>query len=71
VKHPDIIPLIEKVIRKNDELDSITGEVLATLRLNMDRGNIRYRDGENDNEILRKLLEQWEARYRTVTGEDL
>ena len=71
MKHPEVVSLIEKIIAKNEELDSIAGELLATLRLNMDRGNIRYREGENDNEILRKLLEQWEERYRKITGDEL
>lgn len=59
-----ILDHIERVLDRYKTVESLLGEVLATLRLNFDRGYIRFRDGENDSEIFSKWLAKWESDFR-------
>jgi truncated hemoglobin YjbI len=55
-----------------DESLSLCGEVLATLRINYDRGHLWFRaeDGRDTitNEQFAKWLEQWRERLDAING---
>lgn len=63
----ELIAPLERLIEREEKLDSLCGEVLATLRLNLQRGHLRFREESNDTEIFSKWLDQWEESYRNIT----
>jgi hypothetical protein len=59
---------VEKLETQHDELGSLTGEIIATLELNMQRGHLRFQNEENDSEIFRKFISQWREKYRMLVS---
>jgi hypothetical protein len=56
-KH-DAIDAIRLVFEQRDDLDVLCGEILASLKLNMQRGHITLRN-PNDTEVFMKFLDGW------------
>jgi len=52
---------VARLENRAELLEALTGQVLATLRINLDRGNIRTAD----DAFFRKLLDGWIQQYGT------
>lgn len=63
-----IVDRVEWLFQRADKLESLLGEVLATLRLNLDRGHLSFFQPDhsctNTREVFVRLLEQWEAKFK-------
>jgi len=55
---------MEKVI---ENYEHILGEVLATLKVNMERGSLKV-VGEGTEEIFIQLIANWEKQYKLLKG---
>lgn len=53
---------VARLENRAELLEALTGQVLATLRINLERGNIRTAD----DAFFRKLLDGWYEQYATA-----
>lgn len=55
---------VARLENRAELLEALTGQVLATLRINLERGNIRTAD----DVFFRKLLDGWYEQYAKAQG---
>lgn len=58
-----IVNQITELYKIKDSLDQLAGEILATLKLNVELGHITFRNTEAQ-EVYQKLFDTWELRFR-------